>query len=156
MGVLEAFVKTCDDVYNHIIKIKELEEEKRLHLLSYNIDKANAVLKMQQALTMELENLETKRITAQKNAGFENLTSSEILKKLDSEDRVPLENAFSKLVLAADDLQVLNKISLDIANTELRLIDNISSDLPKPIQSVTYSSMGKKNVRNFSSYDGKI
>ena len=152
---IEAFADASQLVYLQLVKMAEMEQEKREALLRYDIDATERLVQSQQALVMQLDGLEKKRMATQIDAGFSNMTSREILQALPQENRPTLQPLFEKLTFAADNLQALNKISLGIAAAELKMMGQSNPATPK---SGLYKANGKKgnSVFGSSSFDGKI
>ena len=141
---LKTFADACEKVYLQIIKISQLEQDKRQSLLKYDLDKTEKVMKNQQALIMQLESNEKKRFIAQDNLGFSGMSSSEILKMLNREDQLFFYPLFDKLKLASGELKEINRISLDIASSEIRILEQRS-----PSPNGLYTQAGKVGRGSF-------
>ena len=150
---LTAFVEATENVYIQITKIISLEQEKRQALLHYDMVITERCIKNQQALVMQLENIEKKRGMSQIAAGFHGKTSDEILDSVTSEEKLILQPLFGKLRMAATNLQEQNKVSLGIASSELRILGDRSST---PVPQVTYQSNGKKGGGRNATFVGKF
>ncbi len=148
--------KATSDVCKQIDKIINLEDSKRQSLLANDMDSTEACVKKQQALLMQLDVLEKKRVVAQNNAGFPNLTANEILNNLPSQDFTVLRPIFFELADKAERLQSLNSISLEIVTAQLNLINTAGASVVAPSSVGVYSANGKRNTTNFSSFEEKI
>ena len=74
------------------------------------------VLQSQQATMMKLENIEKRRLEAQEKAGFGEMSADDVIAKIED---VEQKNSFSATVnelrTIVEEIQRLNKISIDIA-----------------------------------------
>lgn len=143
---LKNFLASCEKVHDELTVMASLEQDKRKHLLSYDIKKIEEVAKKQQALIMKLENAERKRITCQELAGFKDKSASDILPLLEKEDKEVFKEVFNKLNLTADGLKISNKASLDIVAIELNMLKD---KLPRNANQIG-SSIGKKGYTTYS------
>lgn len=122
---LELFAEATRRVQQQLGEMTASEQEKRQALLAQDMTRLEAVLPVQQAMVMKLESLEKKRAEAQNAAGFAGLTASAILERLSKEDRAQLEPLFRETRETAAQYSELNRAALEIANTELRIMDQI-------------------------------
>lgn len=148
---LTSFFDITQKMLEQINDMIRSEQEKRNALLNHEGEKIESLLQEQQAKMMKLEGLEKKRLAAQSQAGFEGLSSSEILAKLPKDASVLFVRLFSDLQNAASQLQELNQLSLEIATTELNLMQHFAGASPEH-QANLYQPSGKKRV---SSHLGK-
>ena len=154
-NLITQFAEATEKVCVQLTKIIHIEQQKRDALLHYDIDATEKLMKSQQALVMQLENMEKRRCAEQVAAGFSTLTSTEVLKCLSPEDRLILSPLFDKMHLATGELKLLNKVSLDIVTAELRLM---SRTTPSSQMDSRYQANGKKTGSSFgeSSFREKI
>lgn len=117
-----SYREAVKQVKNQLRTMLETEQEKRSALLNHEIDKLEALLQAQQAMVMKLETLEKKRVAAQEAAGFGGKTADELLEILPEEEKACFVPLLRELTETAQQLRELNAVSLDIADTELRLI----------------------------------
>lgn len=122
---LKLFAEATRRVQQQLSEMIASEKEKRQALLTQDMTRLEAVLPAQQAMVMKLESLEKKRMEAQEAAGFSGLTAAAILEKLSPEERTQLEPLFRETRETATVYSELNRAALEIANTELRLMDQI-------------------------------
>ena len=151
---IASLAQSTELVYEQILKMKNMEQEKRDALLHYDLDVTESLMKKQQAMVMQLDNMEKKRLSHQVAAGFSNKTSSQILAAADEETQLLLKPLFEKLRIVADELKTLNQVSINIAKSELRLMEQkISSS-----EDGLYQSNGKKRGASLigSSFQEKI
>lgn len=125
--MLQEFSDACEKMLACMQLAVEAEAEKRRVLLDRDAAAVDSLLQEQQAMTMRLESLEKKRLAAQEKAGLAGLKPEQILAK-HSERRAELTELFRNMHNAADQLQELNKASMDIARTELRLLGAIQAE----------------------------
>lgn len=121
---LSEFMKATQEVSKHMSLLYEMEQEKRQALLAYDIKKVDRLITKQQSFTMQLETSEKKRVEAQVKAGFANMNSKDILAKLSGNDKAEIEPIFTKMSSIAADLQEINRVSMEIAASELRILGN--------------------------------
>ena len=102
------------------------EREKRLALLNSDFERLEAMLQVQQAETMKLKSFESKREQFQEKLGFENRTAKEIVSSIsDTEARSTLGNLFAEIVEIVSRIKEQNQMSLELANTNLKLLDRV-------------------------------
>ncbi len=133
-----AFVKTLKHLCTLMQDMHELETKKRSALLKQDLTETEVVFKSQQAMIMKLNNAENKRIEQQKLAGFGELTASQILEQASAEEKDVFAPIFEKLNSSAQMIKELNKISLNIVNTELKILKGTQNK-----SSSTYTASGK-------------
>ena len=151
---IASLAQSTELVYEQILKMKNMEQEKRDALLHYDLDVTEGLMKKQQAMVMQLDNMEKKRLSHQVAAGFSNKTSSQILATADEETQSLLKPLFEKLRIVAEELKSLNQVSINIAKSELRLMEQkISSS-----EDGLYQANGKKRGASLigSSFQEKI
>ena len=137
-------------------KMLEFETEKRRALLDSDMNNLSAVLQSQQATMMKLENLEKKRIAAQEKAGFGDMKAEEIIEKITNEkEKQSFTLTINELRTLVEEIQRLNKISIDIAKSNLKIANTIlqqqSSD-----EAGVYTSTGSNAKWSSSSFEEKI
>ena len=138
-----------------VTKIYDLEQEKRQALLSYNMNEVDRIMKSQQALTMQLDTLEKTRVIAQNDAGFANMNTQQILDTVSRDEWELLSPIFETLTNIATQLKSINRISMEIAASELRVL---SQGAPVTTSNSLYSPYKKSNGRTFASasFEGKV
>lgn len=104
----------------------ENEREKRQALLDSNMDRLEAVLQLQQAETMKLRTMESKRAQLQEKIGSQASTASEFVSQITDEGS---KSAFSELIIEmaqlAESIKKQNSLALEIAKTNLKLLEKI-------------------------------
>lgn len=134
-------------ICTHMSSMITIEQQKREALLKYDIETTKKLMQNQQALVMQLDIMEKKRIAIQMAAGYSSMTSHAILDSISEDEKILLAPIFDQLRFLAKELQALNKVSLDIATTELRLM----GVAPASSSGGLYQANGKKR---FSSFGG--
>ncbi|WP_099205321.1 flagellar export chaperone FlgN [Scatolibacter rhodanostii] len=152
---MSAFYDITQKALIQIQSMLASEQEKRSALLNHNTEKIESLLQEQQAMMMKLEGLEKKRLASQADAGFLSLTSTQILEKMDKEERKLFAPLFTEMRHAATQLQELNFISLDLAHAELRFMERLSASEENH---ALYQSDGKKRTASHvgASFEEKI
>ncbi len=138
-------------------KMLEFETEKRKALLGSDLGNLTAVLQAQQATMMKLENVEKKRFEAQKKAGFDEMKADEILAKIeDKEQKKSFESVINELRGIVEEIQRVNKISIDIAKSSLKIANTLLQQEQGENTGV-YNASGKNSTwASGSSFEEKI
>ena len=137
-------------------KMLDFETEKRRALLDSDMNNLSAVLQSQQATMMKLENLEKKRISAQEKAGFSDMKAEEIIEKItDEKEKQSFTSTVNELRTLVEEIQKLNKISIDIAKSNLKIANTILQQQPNETTGV-YTSTGSNAKWSNSSFEEKI
>ena len=137
-------------------KMLDFETEKRRALLDSDINNLGTILQSQQATMMRLENLEKKRIAAQEKAGFGEMKADEIIEKIeDKEQKNSFTSTVNELRAIVEEIQSLNKISIDIAKSNLKIANTILQQQQADNTGV-YTSSGANANWSSSSFEEKI
>lgn len=137
-------------------KMLDFETEKRRALLDSDMNNLSGVLQSQQATMMKLENLEKKRISAQEKAGFSDMKAEEIIEKIaDEKEKKSFASTINELRTLVEEIQKLNKISIDIAKSNLKIANTILQQQPNETTGV-YTSTGSNAKWSSSSFEEKI
>ena len=137
-------------------KMLDFEAKKRKALLDSDVNNLTAVLQAQQATMMKLENIEKKRIAAQEKAGFGEMKADEIIEKIeDKEQKNSFTSTVNELRAIVEEIQSLNKISIDIAKSNLKIANTILQQQQADNTGV-YTSSGANANRSSSSFEEKI
>jgi hypothetical protein len=134
----------------------DFEAEKRKALLESDINNLGVVLQSQQATMMKLENIEKKRLSAQEQAGFGEMTADEILSKItDENEKNQVTVIVNELRGIVEEIQRLNKISIDIAKSNLKIANTILQQQQTDNAGV-YTSRGENAKWSSSSFEEKV
>lgn len=131
----------------------ESEQEKREALMSGNGNAVEAVLKKQQAVILQINLHEKKRIEIQDAMGCSFMTSSELLDTIsdDDEGKSELFKLLKDLNDTATLIKLHNEMSMTIADGTLKMYDELL-DKPSTISSSnTYNPDNLKGNKTFSS-----
>ena len=121
------------------------EREKRLALLNSDFERLEAMLQVQQAETMKLKSFESKREQFQEKLGFENRTAKEIVSSIsDTEAKSTLGNLFLEIVEIVSRIKEQNQMSLELANTNLKLLDRVFNNTEHSNQNGLYGPDNSK------------
>jgi hypothetical protein len=153
---IKKYKAVLEDCLVECRKMLDFETEKRRALLDSDMNNLSAVLQSQQATMMKLENLEKKRIVAQEKAGFSDMKAEEIIEKItDEKEKQSFTSTLNELRTLVEEIQRLNKISIDIAKSNLKIANTIlqqqSSD-----EAGVYTSTGSNAKWSSSSFEEKI
>ena len=103
-----------------------------------------------------LENIEKKRIAAQEKAGFNEMRAEEIIEKItDENEKQSFTLTVNELRTIVEEIQRLNKISIDIAKSNLKIANTILQQQPSDDTGV-YTSTGSNAKWASSSFEEKI
>ena len=134
----------------------DFESDKRKALLESDINNLGVVLQSQQATMMKLENIEKRRIEAQEKAGFGEMKADEIIDKIeDAEQKNSFTVTVNELRAIVEEIQRLNKISIDIAKSNLKIANTILQQQQSENAGV-YTSRGENANWASSSFEEKI
>ena len=137
-------------------KMLDFETEKRRALLDSDMNNLSTVLQSQQATMMKLENLEKKRIAAQEKAGFSDMKAEEIIGKItDEKEKQSFTSTVNELRTLVEEIQRLNKISIDIAKSNLKIANTILQQ-QQTENSGVYTASGANANWSSSSFEEKI
>lgn len=102
------------------------EREKRQALLDNNIGRVEAMIQVQQAVTMKLRGYETKRIALQSKLGLPDVRAKELLSAISDQDaQKSIDALFTEIADIAEEVREQNKQSLELANTNLKILELI-------------------------------
>ena len=102
----------------------ENECEKRRALLGNDFLRLEKMLKVQQAETMKFRELESKRTKLQSKLGLPDVKAAELLENIsDPETHRSLKILFSEIADYAEQIQEQNRQSLELAETNLKVIE---------------------------------
>ena len=134
----------------------DFETEKRRALLDSDMNNLSTVLQSQQATIMKLESLEKKRISAQEKAGFSDMKAEDIIEKItDEKEKQSFTLILNELRSLVEEIQRLNRISIDIAKSNLKIANTILQQQPEDETGV-YTSTGSNAKWSSSSFEEKI
>lgn len=102
------------------------EGEKRRALLDNDPDRLEAMLKVQQAETMKLRELEAKRTALQSRLGLPDGKAKELLAAVsDTEAKAGMQALFAELAGLAGQIREQSRQSLELAKVNLRVLNLI-------------------------------
>ncbi|MFB0920116.1 MAG: flagellar export chaperone FlgN [Oscillospiraceae bacterium] len=123
----------------------ESECEKRRALLGSDFLRLEKMLKVQQAETMKFRELESKRAKLQSKLGLPGVKVAELLKTIDDpETHRSVEALFAEIAAYAEQIQEQNRQSLELAETNLKIIDLVRGGSAAEARSSYY---GPENSR---------
>ena len=153
---IKKYKAVLEDCLVECRKMLDFETEKRRALLDSDMNNLSTVLQSQQATMMKLENLEKKRISAQEKAGFSDMKAEEIIEKItDEKEKQSFTSTVNELRTLVEEIQKLNKISIDIAKSNLKIANTILQQQPNETTGV-YTSTGSNAKWSSSSFEEKI
>ncbi len=154
---IEEYKSVLTECLNECKKMLEFETEKRKALLGSDMSNLSAVLQAQQVTLMKLENIEKKRVEAQEKAGLGEMKADEILETIENPtQKKSFESVINELRVIVEEIQRVNKISIDIAKSSLKIANTILQQEQGETAGV-YTSQGKNsNWAPESSFEEKI
>ncbi|MEG0778625.1 MAG: flagellar export chaperone FlgN [Oscillospiraceae bacterium] len=123
---LSEYISFLEKYRDELSEVLKNEREKRQSLLNSDMDKLESVLALQQAETMKLRSFESKRIEFQAKLGMKDATAGEIVSSItDIELRNRLDGLFSEILGLAEEVREQNRLSSEIASTNLKILNKI-------------------------------
>lgn len=156
MGKTGDYIEATEKMLEHMKLVRDAEAEKRKALLEYDSDKIESLLQSQQAVMMQLENLEKKRLETEEAAGFSGKKPDEIAAVLPKEEAGALQALVAEMRLVADQLRELNRASLDIAQTELKFLGAVQTNTAKGHGLYTHGGKKEEGRSGGTSFKEKI
>lgn len=155
-GNIKEYKAVLEECLVECKKMLDFESDKRKALLESDINNLSVVLQSQQATMMKLENIEKRRIEAQEKAGFGEMKADEIIDKIeDAEQKNSFTVMVNELRAIVEEIQRLNKISIDIAKSNLKIANTILQQQQSENAGV-YTSRGENANWASSSFEEKI
>ena len=153
---IKKYKAVLEDCLVECRKMLDFETEKRRALLDSDMNNLSTVLQSQQATIMKLESLEKKRISAQEKAGFSDMKAEDIIEKItDEKEKQSFILILNELRTLVEEIQRLNRISIDIAKSNLKIANTILQQQPEDETGV-YTSTGSNAKWSSSSFEEKI
>ena len=129
--------KYRDDLSTYL----ESEREKRCALLSNDMSRLEAMLKVQQAEAMKFRSLESKRAKLQSTLGLPDAKATELLAAISDVDvRKCIDELFGEIAEIAEQIREQNRQSLELAESNLKILDMIRRGGEAETQSTYYGS----------------
>ncbi len=133
------YIEFIEGYADFLEKAAQCEKEKYAALLSYDRTRTEKVVSEQQVMNMKISELEERRSALQQRMGCSLLTSSQIAKMLETDDRSRLEDALKKFESNINTIKYFNRKSLLFVNEGLGMLN---AGIEK--QSITYGSDGRR------------
>lgn len=109
----------------------DTEREKLDALLSNQLKRIEHSVSCQQAVSMQIENYEKRRLQLQTDAGFGDLPFHEMIEQVDSEEQEKLKKIFDRMRKAAEEVKFLNEKSMKLVKVNMQAL---SSAVPSDMQ----------------------
>lgn len=123
MSFPESLYEFFEEYSAFLEEMESVQKEKLESVLSGDLPRMERSIKSQQAYAMRLENIENRRIRLQKEAGFADMTFSQIVDNASPEKRNDLRALFSRAQNALSNIKYLNEKALTVAREKLRTIE---------------------------------
>lgn len=120
-----AFLQLLDEYASYLEETGRMEAQKRDALLSNQLEKIQRTLQQQQAVVMQLGNLEKRRAELQQACGFGGLSFRQILAKLPEEEQPHAEAILKRFEAAVQEIRFNNDKAMDIAQDKIKIISQI-------------------------------
>jgi len=120
---LEGYVKFLEEM-------AEGEREKYSSLISYDPKRIDRVVSRQQAMNMQLNQLEEQREKEQEAAGLGELSFAEILDRVDPRDQGDLPELFRRFGRAVDEIKYFNEKSISFVREGMKLMGMREESVP--------------------------
>lgn len=126
----------------------EIECEKRRALLGKDLSRLENTLKVQQAEIMKFRSLESKRLELQSKLGLPDTKAAELLELIDDAEACgSIKALLAEMADTAAQIQEQNRQSLDLAESNLKILDLIQSGGEAEMRGQSY---GPENGRRKS------
>jgi len=124
MATVAAFADFLEKYRDELKTALDNESEKRRALIGGDPKRLEAMLQLQQAETMKLQNLEQKRLAMQKELGYEGLTASAFAEAVKSDSEGPrIARTLAEIVSLVNDLKDQNTQAIELANGSLKIME---------------------------------
>ena len=155
--IVNEAIKTADTKKKEaMLEAREVLHKERVEQEKEFKERRSEIKNQENRLLQREENLEKKRIAAQEKAGFSEMKAEEIIEKItDEKEKQSFTSTVNELRTLVEEIQRLNKISIDIAKSNLKIANTIlqqqSSD-----EAGVYTSTGSNAKWSSSSFEEKI
>lgn len=99
------------------------EQEKLNALLSYELKRIEHSIAVQQASSMQLANLEKKRMKLQEDEGIPQLSFREIIAMVEGDGRFELQALFDRMQQSIDEVKRYNNEAMDFVKSNLAVVN---------------------------------
>lgn len=124
MASIDDLIAFLDKYRDELKTALDNESEKRRALISGEPARLEAMLQMQQAETMKIQNFEKKRLELQKELGFPGLRAKELPALIpEGEQRQRLAAVLEEITEIVGNIREQNRQALELANGNLRIIE---------------------------------
>lgn len=125
--MMDEFISFLGKYRDELKTALENESEKRRALMGGDPKKLASMLQLQQAETMKLQNLEQKRLDGQKQLGYEGYTAQQLIEAVQDEtQKKRLAAVLGEITELAVGLQEQNRLSLELASTNLKMMERVA------------------------------
>jgi len=138
---MSSFKSLCDffEKYTSFLEdMEQVQKEKLEAVLSGDLDRMERSIKTQQAYAMRLDNIESRRIKLQKEAGLSDYTFSQIVDAADPTLRNDLRTLLGRATNAISNIQYFNSKALEVSRENLRTL-GAEGDLEAKVYSIDSS-----------------
>lgn len=102
--------------------------------------KLESMLQLQQAETMKLQNMEKSRIEKQSQLGYAGLTAQQLIAAVsDEKQKEKLAAVLDEITQSALALKEQNSLSIELANTNLKMMEQVAISAGIDVQHGLYS-----------------
>ncbi|MCH4239895.1 MAG: flagellar protein FlgN [Oscillospiraceae bacterium] len=145
MDKIDELVLATDSCTEQLSKMIPMEQEKQKALISGNMQMMEKMVSDQQAVIMQLENLENHRLLVQKEAGFSGMNATQVLQQAQPGARSRLEKSFQSLRETAQKLKLYNEEANKFAKATLQFLQGTSGKRSQAAQRTTYHTDGTQD-----------
>lgn len=146
--MLADYIKIFDFLSEYITFLKETEkkeQEKLRVLLSNDVKKIDSVMSEYQFTIKKMQEFETRRQVIFADEKIADKKMSEVAALFDGEERKNLEKICKELVMTADNIKQYNSKSLEIADMNLKIMDELNSTGEEVTDPNCYNQKGIQN-----------
>lgn len=128
------FFEFLNEYRDFLHEMIETEQEKLAALVSNELIRIEQSLSQQQLMAKRFESMESKRSSLQRQAGFANLSFTEIINLSEEADRPSLFACFGNITQSIEQIQFLNQKSMGLVRDQMRLMQHQNGHSPKAQQ----------------------
>ncbi|NLM61365.1 MAG: flagellar protein FlgN [Clostridiales bacterium] len=123
MSIPDSLFEFFKEYAQFLEEMESVQKEKLESVLSGDLQRMERSIKSQQAYAMRLENIENRRLRLQKEAGFADMTFSQLLEHAEPYMRNELRELFYRAQNAFANIKHFNEKALSITREKLRTLE---------------------------------
>lgn len=142
----EELFSCLEEYADFLARMAKDEDEKLQALVSNSLPRIERAISVAQANAKQLESFELKRIRLQEQAGYGNMTFSEMIESAPEEERQSLEALLWRIQEYVDRIKYTNSKSMKVARVNMKEIDP-AAEVPGAVHSPASDAYRKARER---------